>query len=235
MDMRWPLAISRAREARGLTQRDVGQRMRLSYVAVGQRERGVTRITEDWLDKFLTCIEMDRSEFERHVTSVKPQSLLVSQEIPLYPNLAAAGRRFFVPEDTGEFVGEFIPRGRSTQHPQAFACKVEGDSMTPEIRPNDIVVCEPVDDEFGEIEDGKVVVVWGGCVETGDVQLQEEPPKRAKPLIVPSGGMIGQWVWASGGGAELRKFNPRYPAIPIPAQHDGRICVAIVVETRRKM
>lgn len=233
VDKRWPIAVTKARESRGISQRDMGGRMGVSNVAYGNRERGATEITDEWLARFLATINMTRVEFDEIVRRVPVAATMLPPTIPLYPSLAAAGRRAFVPDDTQEYPTDFIPRATSSQHPQAFACRVDGDSMMPDIRPGEIVICEPVDDEFGEIEDGKVVVVWGDCEETRDVQISEAP-RRAKQMIVPSGGMIGQWVWTGGGAAELRKFNPKYPAIKIPAQHDGKLCIGVVVETRRK-
>lgn len=232
--MRWPTAITKAREARGLTQREVGDRMKLSYVALGNRERGVTTITEEWLFTFLGAIGMNREEFFTLVERVPVHSLAPSEDIPLYPSLASAGRRAFVPEDTGEEWTTTLDRGSATFHPRAFAVTIEGDSMEPRVLHGDVAICEPVDDEdgIGVLTDGRMVLVWGGVGEVADIQNNE--PRRARAMIMPTGGMIGLWAWVSG-GAELRKANPKYSAIQIPAQHDGTLRVAVVVEIRRRV
>jgi hypothetical protein len=234
VDMRWPLAITKAREARGLTQREVGERMKLSYVALGNRERGVTTITEEWLLAFLVEIGMEREEFLTIVGQVPVHSLTPSEDIPLYPNLASAGKRAFVPEDTGEEWNTTVDRGNATFHPRAFAVTIEGDSMEPRVLHGDVAICEPVDDEYGvgTLTDGKMVIVFGGARETVDYQNSEI--RLARPMVVPTGGMIGLWAWISD-GAELRKANAKYSPIRIPAQHDGTLRIAVVVEIRRRV
>ena len=235
VDMRWPLAIVKARELRGISQRDAGKLMQMSSVAYGNRERGSTVITDDWLLTFLGVIDMKRAEFDAIVKTIPVRSITPSRDIPLYPNLASAGRRAFVPDDTGEEWTEKVDRGNATFHPQAFAVKVEGDSMEPRVLHGDVVICEPIDDEYGvqALSDGRMVVVWGGVSETTDIDRTKDT-RRARPLIVPSGGMIGLWAWIEG-GAELRKANDKYAPIGIPAQHDGTLRVAVVVEIRRRV
>ncbi len=230
--MRWPLALIKARQVRGLSQSDAGRAMGISQVSYGNRERGVTEIGEEWLAQFLDKIDMKRAEFDAIVQRVPVQSVTPSEDIPLYPNLAAAGQRAFCPEDEGDEWTATVDRGSVTKHPRAFAVKSDGDSMEPRIMSGDTVVCEPIDDEhgIGALTDGKMVVVWGGATETMD--FQRDGDRRAKPMIVPTGGMIGLWAWVNN-GAELRKANQRYQSIRIPAQHDGTLRIAVVVEMRR--
>lgn len=238
MDMRWPSAITQARELRKLTQRDVGDRLGMSYVALGQRERGATRITDAWLAKFLSAIEMNRVEFDNIVRHVSVQSLAPSRDIPLYPSLASAGQRAFAPEDEGTEWTETVERGTSTSHKHAFAVRIHGDSMEPLIMHNDIVVCEPVDDEDGmqSLADGRIVVAYGGANGTSDFErVDGETRPRAKRIIVPEGGMIGKWAWIGGGAGELQKVNQKYKPVTIPAEHDGTIRFAVVVQLRRNV
>lgn len=234
VDMRWPLALTKARELRGLSQAEAGVAMGISQVAYGNRERSVTTITEDWLAEFLDKIRMERAEFDSIAKRIPVQSLVPSEDIPLYSNLAAAGQRAFVPEDEGDEWTQTMDRGEISKHPRAFAVRVEGDSMEPRVLHGDIVVCEPVDDEYGigSLTDGRMVVLWGGVSEVTD--YQRDGDRKAKPMIVPTGGMVGLWAWTDG-GAELRKVNTRYQPVSIPAQHDGTLRVAVVVELRRRV
>jgi transcriptional regulator with XRE-family HTH domain len=238
MDMRWPSALVLARQARGLTQRDVGNRLGMSYVIYGNRERGTTAITEGWLSTFLGVIGMTRLEFDNIVKSVPVQSLAPSRDIPLYPSLASAGQRAFAPEDEGTEWTETVERGNATGHKHAFAVRIHGDSMEPLIMHNDIVVCEPVDDEGGmqSLADGRIVVAYGGANGTSDFErVDGETRPRAKRIIVPEGGMIGKWAWIGGGAGELQKVNQKYKPVTIPAEHDGTIRFAVVVQLRRNV
>lgn len=239
MDMRWPSAITQARELRKLTQREVGDKLGMSYVALGQRERGATRITDGWLAKFLNAIEMNRAEFDSIVRHVSVQSLAPSRDIPLYPNLASAGQRAFAPEDEGTEWTETVERGNATSHKHAFAVRIHGDSMEPLIMHGDIVVCEPVDDEEGmqSLADGRVVVAYGGGVSGSQdfERVDGETKPRAKRIIVPDGGMIGKWAWIGAGAGELQKVNKAYKSVTIPAEHDGTIRFAVVVQLRRNV
>jgi transcriptional regulator with XRE-family HTH domain len=237
--MRWPKAVTKAREMRGISQKDVGAAMSISHVAVGSRERGSTVITGDWLNRFLAVISMNREEFFNLVERVPVHSLAPSEDIPLFPNLASAGKRAFVPDDIGEEWNETVQRGTATCHPQAFAVKIHGDSMSPMILHDDIVVCEPVSDEDGQgsLSDGRIVIVWGGGVSsTNDYSIVDGDVKhKGKQSIVPDGGMIGRWTWAEGGAGELRKTNQSYQPVRLPAEHNGTVRIAVVVEIRRRV
>jgi SOS-response transcriptional repressor LexA len=237
--MRWPKAITKARELRALSQKDVGAAMSISHVAVGSRERGATAITSEWLDRFLAVIEMNREEFLTLVERVPVHALAPSEDIPLFPNLASAGKRAFVPDDIGEEWNETVQRGTATFHPQAFAVKIHGDSMSPMILHDDIVVCEPVSDEDGQgsLSDGRIVIVWGGGVNgnTDYLIVDGEVKPKARQIVVPDGGMIGRWSWAEGGAGELRKTNQSYQPVRLPAEHDGTVRIAVVVEIRRRV
>jgi hypothetical protein len=236
--MRWPIAVTKARESRNLSQNEVGHAMGISGVAYGNRERGVTQIGEDWLGRFLHTIRMDRAEFDNLVRRIPVQSVTPSADIPLYPNLASAGKRAFMPDETDEAWMETVVRGTSSRHPGAFAAKIHGDSMAPLIVHGDVVICEPLDDEDdSELYDGRVVVAFGTNVSsTGDyTRVDGEVKPKARAVIVPDGGMIGQWAWLEGRSGELRKVNAKYQPVLIPARHDGTIRLAVVVEVRRKM
>jgi SOS-response transcriptional repressor LexA len=238
VDMRWPKAITKARELRGLTQKVVGERLDVAHVAIGARERGTTGITDEWLAKFLAAIEMSRVEFDLLVSKVPVQSITPSREIPLYPNLASAGQRAFAPEDTGEDWTEMVDRGNSTTHPQAFAVKVHGDSMAPMILHGDTLVCEPLEDDDGwnKLADGRIVAVWGGVTSTTDFErVDGELKPVGKQVRVPEGGMLGKWMWADDRAAELHKLNERYKSVALPSQHDGTMRVALVVQIRRNV
>jgi SOS-response transcriptional repressor LexA len=237
VDMRWPLALIKARQVRGLSQSDAGRAMGISQVSYGNRERGVTEIGEEWLAQFLDKINMKRAEFDAIVQRVPVQSVTPSEDIPLYPSLASAGKRAFMPEDTGEEWTEKVPRGTATKHPRAFAARVRGDSMEPKVSDGDVLVCEPIDDEEGleSLQDGRVVVAIGVAPEVRDVDIVNGEPRRATPLPVPTGGMVGVWAWVGGGEAELRKTNKAYQPIRLPARHNGTVRIAVVVELRRPM
>ncbi len=235
--MRWPLALTKARELRGVSQIQAGKLMGLSGVSYGNRERGITSITDEWLGQFLSKIDMQREEFDAIVRRIPVQSVTPSEDIPLYPTLASAGKRAFMPEDTGEEWAEKVPRGTATKHPRAFAARVRGDSMEPRVSDGDVLVCEPIDDEEGleSLQDGRVVVAIGVAPEVRDVDIVNGEPRRATPLPVPTGGMVGVWAWVGGGEAELRKTNKAYQAIRLPARHNGTVRIAVVVELRRPM
>lgn len=231
-------AMTLLRTETGMNQRDLAKAMGVSQAAISQRETGRTGIDEEFGRRMLEVMGKSAADWARALATVKPiAEPRASAFIPLYTNVAAAGRYAFVPDCQDTTGAKMIDRGDS-QHPCAFATVVHGDSMVPTLHDGDVIVCEPIIDEHDRdrLVDGRVVAVFApdalGAV-VGDIDNQTRQ-RKAQPMPVPQAGAVGRWRWLSSGEAKLEKDNPKAVPLHLPAEHVTTLRVAVVVELRRK-
>jgi len=227
-------ALRALREKKRMSLRDLEKPVGLSFTTIGDRERGLGRELDDTeIDAYLKAIGATRKDLEKSLAEVK-LSPRTSPTIPLLANLASAGRYWIDRGDNHEFPDgtRHIPRGVRVTHPQAFAVPVEGDSMEPFFRAGDVIMCEPIEDEEdrGRLRQGAVVVAWTSP-SVAQSAKGKKPPKDT--ILIPPGGVVGKWEWQPDQSAILRKDNSHHQAVWIPAEHDGRVLLAVVVEFNR--
>jgi transcriptional regulator with XRE-family HTH domain len=118
-------ALRKMRERAGLSQREVGEKIGRSHVAVGAREREGFNWQEEDVDEYLAAIGATRQDLAKMLSDVR---VTPGPTIPLIPSLASAGRYWVDRDDAQEYPDgtRQIPRGVHTTHPQAFAVPVEG-------------------------------------------------------------------------------------------------------------
>jgi transcriptional regulator with XRE-family HTH domain len=228
------MALRRMREARSLSLRDLEDAMGVSFTTIGARERGKLGLDDDDVDAYLKAIKADRRELEKTLATIVVQPK-ATDTIPLLPTIASAGRAWLDRGDAQDFPDgtKQVPRGRRATHPAAFAVTVEGTSMQPLFQPGDIIVCEPIEDEedVDRLQDGRVVVAW---THPAVQQSQGKAIKTPDGLqLIPPAGFVGRWEWRADRSAVIRKDNGHHQAVWIPAAHDGRVFLAVVVEFTR--
>lgn len=106
--------------------------------------------------------------------------------------------------------------------------------MEPFFKAGDVILCEPIEDEEdrGRLRQGAVVVAW---VAPGVIQSSKtkQPPKGT--TLIPPGGVVGRWEWQPDHSAILRKDNGQHQSVWIPAKHDSKVLIAVVVEFTRRV
>jgi transcriptional regulator with XRE-family HTH domain len=228
------LALRELRKAKKLGIREVAQRTGVHFTTVSARERGELGLEDDDIDAYLKAIGATRRDLERAIADVVVPTK-ATDTIPLLPTIASAGRAWLDRGDAQDFPDgtKQVPRGRRATHPAAFAVTVEGTSMQPLFQPGDIIVCEPIEDEedVDRLQDGRLVVCWTHPA------VQQSQGKVIKPpdglQLIPPAGFVGRWEWRPDRSAVIRKDNGHHQAVWIPAAHDGRVFLAVVVEFTR--
>jgi hypothetical protein len=228
------IALRRMRTERNLSLRDLEKSIGQTNVTIGSRERGRLRWDDDDIDAYLKAIGATRRDLERAIADVVVPTK-ATDTIPLLPTIASAGRAWLDRGDAQDFPDgtKQVPRGRRATHPAAFAVTVEGTSMQPLFQPGDIIVCEPIEDEedVDRLQDGRVVVCW---THPAVQQSQGKTIKTPDGLqLIPPAGFVGRWEWRADRSAVIRKDNGHHHAVWIPAAHDGRVFLAVVVEFTR--
>jgi len=122
-----------------------------------------------------------------------------SKPVPLISNVAAGNWKDigddYQPNDEKDWVLSTVSTGEN-----AFALRIQGDSMEPDIKDNEIVIVDP---QRIATHNSIVIVIQNGNTEA-----------TCKQLIV------------EGGKRYLKPINPRYPIMEM--QQDARICGVVV-------
>ncbi len=136
--------LQRAREKRGLTQQELARKLRVHPMTVSKWERGEQlpnfaklEMLVRYLDLNLHWLFTGEGPMFRDTRTRIREALKVTH-VPLL-NRVPAGPPYLPPED---YIDSYIPVP-AVSDPEAFALRVEGDSMSPRIESGDIVVVSP--------------------------------------------------------------------------------------------
>lgn len=139
------------REKAGLTQEDLASKVGMSIHAIGNRERGDTKVSASEWALFAKALGSSESVFEEAVLG--PKASPRANLIPLVGSIPAGWSRIVTHCDDGDFVPAY-----EINADLCFACIVSGDSMNPALREGDVVVFRSVlENEDHLLEDGKIV------------------------------------------------------------------------------
>jgi transcriptional regulator with XRE-family HTH domain len=226
-------ALRTLRERKRVSLRALETAMGMSFTTIADRERGLGRdLDDDEIDAYLKAVGATREDLQSVVATVRVPSR-PTDTIPLLPSIASAGRAWLDRGDAQDFPGDTrpIPRGPFTTHPAAFAITVEGTSMEPYFKSGEVIVCEPIEDEndVARLQNDRTVVAW---ISPAVKQSSLGKPPQGAEMATPA-GCIGSWEWLPDHSGLLRKKNTTHKPVWIPAKHDGRVFLAVVVAATR--
>lgn len=231
-------AMTRLRIESGFTQAQLAAALGVSQTVISKREAGKTEIDEEFGQRLLAVLNKTPADWERAIqasAAIAPRVL--TDEIPFFDSIAAAGRYMFVADGENPPNVKKVDRG-SAKHPAAYAIPVHGDSMAPTLLDGDTIVCEPIIDEHDEyrLVDGRIVVVFAPDAldaAVGDIDNQTRL-RKARSMPVPKAGAVGRWRWTEGRAAIIEKDNTKAVPLHLPAEHVTTLRIAVVIELRRK-
>jgi transcriptional regulator with XRE-family HTH domain len=207
--------LRRAREARGMSQGEVAEELKVSRALVSKWERGEKRPTPDNLARLEDLLGLSdrRTLGARHIPGLASVSIPVVNRISAgqvvdYENASGPDHAPHTYIDGA--IGE-----TGTLAALMFALEVVGDSMEPTLHEGDIVVLrrfDPSSDSRQGVPDGAIVYV------------------RFRPVSGRDGGFLARWYVTGEQSLTLRKDNPRYMPIVVGAD-DIEQC-AVVTERR---
>ena len=198
---------------RDMTQEFLAEKVGISKSYISKKIRGESRWKSREIRAITEFLQIPEEE-------VAPPSVATRMRgrIPLI-GLAQAGR--FVANggaasqlETEEYVDPCDYASKD-----AFAIKVEGDSMEPCLKHGDIVIVEPVrEGGEGMLTEGCIVVIW----------LNE-------PDGFGAGGQIGRWQHVGGKRGRLLKDNTRYQPIDLVLTHERTTAIGRAIERRTRL
>lgn len=197
--------LRRLRDAKGLTQKQAGDRIGVSESSISYWEGGVTTPKMDNLKKLaylygvnpsLLVDGIDKSEQLEPTKGIRGKVPLISW--------VRAGEwqgvvDMYHPGDGEDWIETVTNTGAN-----AFALRVKGDSMEPEFVNGDIIIVDP----SRSAEHGSFVVV----------RMDQEAEATFKQLVI------------DGGATYLRPLNPRYPILRVNSE--ATIVGVIVSKTK---
>ena len=154
--------------------------------------RSAAGVPQFWKDAQFPDVTLLSELVERHARKAQREVLAAQAQEPAQPGPSAA-QIITLREVAADSVAEFIVAGDlKRRHPDAFAVRIDGDSMSPEIRHGDLVVCS-------------------ACVQAADGQ----------PALVQMRGQIGvtcKIVRREGHSIHLVPINETYPPQSFPLE-----------------
>lgn len=160
--------IRKLRNERGLTIRDLGERMGVHFTTIARIERSERALTIDWAERFAKALDVDVSEllddpFAQHIAKVR--------QVPIIGQVQAGSWREAIenPEDT---------MTAPTDGRNVFGLRVQGNSMDAVAGPGAIVLVDP---DRLSLRDGRYYVIMNGEGETTFKQYRADPA-RLEPL-----------------------------------------------------
>lgn len=163
--------ISDLRFARGLTAKELGEKIGVSQSYISLIENGKRRLNLPLLGKIAAVfslslaqilseantvaqpgaragVDLDRLHASGRLHSMADAAGNVApikmHAIPVVSRVAAGDPAGFTDgEYPADFVDEFVPSPADVDDPNAFALRVHGDSMAPRFSNGDIVICSP--------------------------------------------------------------------------------------------
>ncbi|AHE55521.1 LexA family protein [Sphingomonas sanxanigenens] len=156
-----PNRIREIRNAKGLTMRDLADKMGVHFTTLAKIERSERRLSLEWMERIASALEVTPTELIE--APVKPQLRMV----PLIGSIPAGPLRLAVEDPMG-----MVPAVGGG--PNAFALRVSGDSMDRVFGPGAIVLIDP--DDIA-LFDGKIYAVRTGEGEATAKRFRNNPPR----------------------------------------------------------
>jgi repressor LexA len=186
-----PNNIRELRNKKGLTMRELADRMGIHHTTIAKLERSERRLSMDWVEKIAKALEVSINEL---IGTTK--GLPSIRTVPLVGKIPAGGWREAISEPMGEVPA---PAGG----PNAFALEPDGDSMNRVFAPGSYVIIDP--DEI-TLYDGKVYAVSNGEGDATLKRFRSDPPRlepdsdndQHQPMLLGSEPfqVIGRVIWS---------------------------------------
>jgi repressor LexA len=156
--------IRERRLARGLTMRDLADRMGTHYTTIAKIERSERRLTPDWVARFASALGIDPSDISTNGSTLPAGG---AKPIPVIGLVAAGNWREAV-----QSADEYVPA--PSAGPNTFGLTVEGDSMNKVAQAGSIVMVDP---DQAELHDGAYYVVMNAENDTTFKQYRANPAR----------------------------------------------------------
>ena len=156
--------IRELRVAKGLTMRELGDRMDVHYTTIAKIERSQRKLTADWIMKFSAALEVEATKIsdDAAYTNVAP-----TRTVPIIGMVAAGNWREAIQHPEGH---AFAVSGGK----QAFGLRVDGDSMDKVVPAGGIVIIDP---EQFDLHEGSYYVVMNGEGDTTFKRYRSNPAR----------------------------------------------------------
>lgn len=160
--------LRQLRTERGLTIRDVAERMGIHFTTVARIERSERRLTYDWAEKFASALGVEITDLHDNPFS---QRVAEVRQVPIIGQVQAGSWREAIedPEDT---------MTAPVDGPNTFGLRVVGNSMDTIAGPGAIVLVDP---DRLSLRDGRYYVIMNDSGETTFKQFRADPA-RLEPL-----------------------------------------------------
>jgi len=203
------------REKKGLTLREMSEKVGISFSTLGKKERGIVSISELEREQLAEFFGLSLEEFDKRWKPPPPGRTRGGPGIPVI-NRASAGTIVDYEEygvDSGQGF-EYLDWG-DVSEVDAFAVIVVGDSMKPMLHEGDYVVLTPRDayEETRPVPNGSIVLI----------RFTQD---------AGGGGCLCRWHLGKGGEITLTKDNPKYP--PRTARREDIEQLAVAIERRSR-
>jgi transcriptional regulator with XRE-family HTH domain len=202
--------IRERRETLQLSLQDVAELFGLSYQAIAQREKGVTKVKLSEVPRFAEILQVPPEQLTRLILGTAG----ASGKIPVVNRTAAGG--FIDNAEWGVNSTEgytYVDRDIQTEDGDLFALVVDGSSMAPTLLDRDLVICKPVPQDADRMPPPRTVVY-----------IRMSADSRTP------GGMLCRWNPQRDGTYLLEKDNPAYPSVVVSREHVEQF--AVVVQRR---
>jgi transcriptional regulator with XRE-family HTH domain len=202
--------IRERRETLQLSLQDVAELFGLSYQAIAQREKGVTKVKLSEVPRFAEILQVPPEQLTRLILGTAG----AGGKIPVVNRTAAGG--FIDNTEWGVNSTEgytYVDRDIQTEDSDLFALVVDGSSMAPTLLERDLVICKPVPPDADRMPPPRTVVY-----------IRMSADSRAP------GGMLCRWHPQRDGMYLLEKDNPAYSSVVVSREHVEQF--AVVVQKR---